>query len=199
MSPQTFILIGRSGCGKGTQGELLAKYIKEQDEEKRNVYYVETGANFRKFFQEKSYSAKLAKEIYDRDDRQPDFIAIWMWAHLFLAELKGDEHLFADGTCRSLPEAQIFDTALKFYKRKANVIYIDVSRKWSEKHLLKRGREDDANLEKIEKRLNWFDRDVVPAVEFYSSHPDYNFLRVNGEQGIGKVHADIVEKLKIFK
>lgn len=199
MNPQTFILIGRSGCGKGTQGELLTKYIKAQDVSKKNVYYLETGANFRKFFQEKSYSAGLAREVYNRDDRQPDFLAIWMWAHLFLADLKGDEHIFADGTCRSLPEAHIFDNALKFYKRKANVVFIDVSRKWSEKHLLKRGREDDANLQKIERRLNWFDRDVMPAVEFYRNHHDYNFIQVNGEQGIEKVHADIVEKLKIFE
>ena len=28
--PQTFIFVGRSGSGKGTQIELLQKYIKEQ-------------------------------------------------------------------------------------------------------------------------------------------------------------------------
>lgn len=199
MNPQTFILIGRSGCGKGTQGGLLAEHIKIQDEAKRNIYYLETGANFREFFKEKNYSAELAKEVYERDDRQPDFVAVWMWAHLFLKDLKGDEHLFADGTCRSLPEAQIFDTALKFYKRKANVIYIDVSRKWSEGHLLKRGREDDANIQKIEKRLNWFDKDTLPAVEYFSTHPDYNFVKVSGERPIPEVHAEIVEKIKVFE
>lgn len=199
MIPQTFILIGRSGCGKGTQGELLAKHLKSIDKEKREIYYLETGANFREFFKEKSYSAKLAKNVYEKDERQPDFIAVWMWAHQFLKDLKEDEHLFADGTCRSLPEAEIFDTALKFYNRKANVIYIDVSRKWSENHLLKRGREDDATLGKIERRLNWFDRDTMKAIDYYSTHPDYNFVKVSGEQSIEKVHADIVEKIRIFE
>jgi len=123
----------------------------------------------------------------------------WMWAHQFLKDLKGSEHLFADGTCRSLPEAQIFDTALKFYDRKANVIYINVSREWSKNHLLKRGREDDVTQEKIEGRLNWFDRDTMPAVDFYRDHKDYNFIEVSGERPIETVHADIVEKIKIFE
>ena len=199
MISQTFILIGRSGCGKGTQGQLLAEHLKKQDKDGREVYYLETGANFREFFKEKNYSAELARKIYEHDERQPDFIAVWMWAHLFLRDLKGEEHLFADGTCRSLPEAQIFDTALKFYGRKANVIYIDVSRKWSEGHLLKRGREDDTNLKKIEGRLNWFDSDTMPAVEFFRNHPDYNFVEVSGERPIEVVHADIVEKIKVFE
>lgn len=191
--------MGRSGCGKGTQGKLLDEYLRTKDESGRNVYYLETGANFRKFFTGENYSVELAKKIYERDERQPDFIAIWMWADFFLKDLTGEEHVISDGTCRSLPEAAVFDNMLKFYGKKANVIYIDVSRKWSENHLLKRGREDDARLDKIDKRLDWFDRDVMPAINFFGEHPDYNFIKVNGEQSIEKVHADIVEKIRFFE
>jgi len=204
MPTQTFILIGRSGCGKGTQGKLIEEYLKTQDKvggakkAGRPVYYLETGARFREFFKEESYSSSLAREIYDRDDRQPDFLAIWMWSHLLLKDLTEGEHLIADGTCRSLPEAQVFDGALKFYKRKANIVYIDVGREWSEKRLLARGRADDASLAKITKRLDWFDRDVMPAIEYYKNNSDYNFVAVNGEQPIETVHADIVEKIKVL-
>ena len=31
MNKKTIILIGRSGSGKGTQGELIQKYLKEND------------------------------------------------------------------------------------------------------------------------------------------------------------------------
>src|SRR4051812_13328117 len=102
MSPQTFILIGRSGCGKGTQAKLLQEHIEKHDESKRSIYYLETGSNFREFFKGKTYSNQLAREIYEKDDRQPDFLAIWMWSNFFIKDLKGDEHLISDGTSRSL-------------------------------------------------------------------------------------------------
>ena len=77
MELQTFIFIGRSGCGKGTQVELLQEYIKKQDH-KRYAFYIETGARFRQFIKEHSLSSRLAAEIYKTGNRQPDFIAVWM-------------------------------------------------------------------------------------------------------------------------
>ena len=55
MKLQTFIFIGRSGCGKGTQVALLQKYIKTQDY-KRPILYIETGERFRQFIKEPSLS-----------------------------------------------------------------------------------------------------------------------------------------------
>lgn len=192
---QTFIFIGRSGCGKGTQAELIQKMLKEESP-KTPIYYLESGARFREFIQKESYSSKLSKEIYEADLRQPDFLAVWNWAHLFVDALTGNEHLVIDGTPRSLAEAKVLDTAMKFYQRsKPYVIHINVSRKWSEERLLARGRMDDATLQKIDQRLNWFDSDVMPAVDYYRSSGDYKFLEINGEQSIEKVFADIKAKL----
>lgn len=198
MSPQTFIMIGSSGSGKGTQGKLIAEYFRSKDSG-RELYYLETGEKFREFIKGQKYSNQLARRIYDDDGRQPDFLAIWMWSNLFISDIKGDEHLIADGVCRSLPEAEVFHTALNFYGRKANVVYLNVSREWSQKMLLARGRFDDANLDKIHKRLDWFDKDVMPAVEYYRSHPDYNFIEIIGERPIEEVSAEIIEKIKIFE
>lgn len=192
---QTFIFIGRSGCGKGTQADLIQKMLKGDNPE-TPIYYLESGARFREFIQNGTYSSNLSKEIYESDRRQPDFLAVWNWSHLFVDALTGKEHLVIDGTPRSLPEAKILDTAMKFYKReKPYVIHINVSRKWSEEKLLARGRKDDATLQKIDQRLNWFDSDVSPALEYYRSRPDYQFIEVNGEQAIEKVFADIKAKL----
>lgn len=63
MELQTFIFIGRSGCGKGTQVALLQEYIKKQDQ-KRYIFYIETGERFRQFIKEHSLSSRLAAEIY---------------------------------------------------------------------------------------------------------------------------------------
>ena len=195
MPPQTFIFIGRSGCGKGTQAELLQKVLKGKDPN-NEISYIETGANFREFIKGENYSNKLSNEVYKKGDRQPDFLAIWMWGHVLIEKLKGNEHLFLDGITRSLPEATAFTTALEFYDRKATVVHLNVSREWSKERLTSRGRSDDKSLAEIEKRLNWFDRDSTPAIGYFKVNDHYELLAINGEQTIEQVHKDIVDKLK---
>lgn len=189
----TIIFIGRSGCGKGTQAELFKKYIEEKDPHKRKVLYIETGAHFREFIKGPSFSSKLSEEVYSKDERQPDFLACYMWSTMLVEELDSDMHLMFDGAPRSRAEAALLTTAFEFYKReKPTIIYIDVSRKWSEERLLARGRQDDKTAEKIHRRLDWFDHDTQPAVEYFRDNPFYNFIDVNGEQTIEEVHQEIV-------
>lgn len=197
MNPQTFILIGRSGCGKGTQAKLLETYL-ENAGSTHPVFYYESGALFREFISKENYSSKISKELYTLGSRQPTFLAIKMWASFFVEHLTGNEHFIIDGTPRSLLEAQALDTALNFYGRKANVIYLDVTRAWSEKHLLARGRADDTNKKNIEVRLNWFDTDVVPAIDYYKTNSPHNFMHIHSEQPIELVHEDIVKRIKLF-
>lgn len=194
MNPQTFIFIGRSGCGKGTQAELLQKYVKEKDPA-GEIFYLETGANFREFIKGSSYSSQLADRVYQTGDRQPDFLAIWMWSHVMVDSFRGTEHLFVDGTPRSLAEAMALTTAMNFYERKPVVVYLNVSRTWSEQRLLARHRADDVSADMVKKRLDWFEHDVMPAIEYFNVNDLYRLLEVNGEQSIEQVHADIVAKL----
>jgi len=192
---QTVIFIGRSGCGKGTQADLLRERIVRFDPDKRQILYVETGEHFRRFIRGQSYSSKLSYRAYESDDRQPDFLACYMWAKILLEELEENMHLIFDGAPRALPEAQVLTSALQFYMReKPTVIHLNVSREWSEKHLLARGRTDDVNISKIDKRLNWFEKDVAPAIEYFRDNPYYRYFEINGEQPIEKVHAEIIAK-----
>ncbi|MEN9649242.1 MAG: hypothetical protein RL094_209 [Candidatus Parcubacteria bacterium] len=198
MTPKTFILIGRSGSGKGTQAKLLREALASKETEGRNIYYVETGARFREFIQGESYSSSLAAEINKIGARQPDFLAVWNWAHYLVHDMTGEEHLMFDGTPRSYGEAVIIDGALKFYKReKPIVVYLNVSREWSRKHLLARGRMDDKTEDEVDRRLNWFDTDVMPAVEYFKKHPEYQFVDVHGEQSIEEVHQEIIKAVNL--
>ncbi len=191
----TVIFIGRSGCGKGTQAELLRERISKHDLEKRQILYIETGDKFRKFTRGKTFSSRLSRNIYDRDARQPDFLACMMWGGVLLDELDENMHLVFDGVARSISEAQMLTTALWFYKReKPVVIYINVGRKWSEQRLLHRGRADDVNLGRIDKRLDWFDKDVIPAIEYFKRDPFFRVIEVNGEQSVEAVHAELISK-----
>ena len=195
MKSQAFIFIGRSGSGKGTQVELLKPFLEKTG---LPVLYIETGDMFRKFIKGDSYSSKLSKVVYESDSRQPDFLASYMWATFLVRDFTGQSHIIIDGAPRSENEARLLETALKFYCfEKAHIINLEVSRSWSEKHLLARGRSDDANLAKIDLRLNWFDSDVIPAIEYFKG-TDHNVVTVNGEQTVEEVHADILKALSPY-
>ena len=55
----------------------------------------------------------------------------------------------------------------------------------------KENRADD-NAESINRRLDWYDRDVKPAIEMYRRDRDYDFIEINGEQTVESVHRDII-------
>ncbi|MFA6397389.1 MAG: nucleoside monophosphate kinase [Candidatus Paceibacterota bacterium] len=198
MKPKTFIFIGRSGCGKGTQIELLEEYIRNNDEEERNILRVETGKRFREFTKGEKYSNKLAADIAKDAGLQPDFLAVNFWSNFLINEYNGEQHLFIDGTPRSVLEAKTWTTAIKFYKiENPVVIYLDVSHGWAEDRLEGRGRTDDIKKEHIERRLNWFDTDVLPTIEYFMINPLYKFFRINGQQPVEEVHQAIIEKISL--
>ncbi len=194
---QTVIFIGRSGAGKGVQSANLQKFLKEKYPETPTLY-IETGAHFREFVKNEGYTWERARAVNHAGGRQPEFLAVWVWAGLFIGELKGNEHIVFDGTPRSLGEAQMLSTALPFYERKnPAVIYLNVSREWAEARLQGRGRTDDLNPEVVNKRLSWYENDVVPAINYYRDNSDYRFLDINGEQTPAEVFQDIITALNL--
>lgn len=196
MTPKTFLFIGRSGAGKGTQAKLLADYLNTL-EGNIPVYYLETGAHFREFIKGDSYTSKCSKDMYDKAERQPDFLAIWNWGDLLVKHFTDSMHLIMDGMPRSLTEAEILRTALDFYKiKELNVVYVSVSPEWSKDKLMKRHRFDDKSEVEIDRKISWFNRDVLPAIEYFKKDPYYNYIEVNGEQAIEDVHKEILSKIQ---
>ena len=196
IKPQALIFVGRSGCGKGTQAELVCEYLKEIDS-KRDQLYIQTGAEFREFIKGNSYTQKLSKEAYDIGGLQPEFLAASMWLNVLVKRYKGDEHLIFDGTPRKYHEAGTLDSVFKFYGfGKPYVINVNISGVESKRRLLARKRIDDTENE-IKKRLEWYETDVVPAINFYRDNSNYHFLEVDGERPIEEVHEDILSRLKI--
>ncbi|MFC1623607.1 nucleoside monophosphate kinase [Patescibacteria group bacterium] len=196
MEQKTYIFIGRSGCGKGTQIELLSEKLKEKNSE-IGINYISTGKDLREFWEGDDYTHKLSKEIVDEGGLQPEFLVVYLWGQDLVRDMKGNEHLILDGTPRRLNEAEVLDSAIRFYQREnPTVVYLNVSREWSTERLLGRGRSDDEK-EQIEKRLDWFDRDVMPAIEYFKKEALYNFVDINGEQTVEEVHQEIMEKIKL--
>lgn len=194
MNQKTYILIGRSGCGKGTQGKLLSDHLKKIDPN-RDVLYVQSGTEFREFIKGESHTQKLSRAIMEAGDLQPEFLAIYMWVNFLVNNFKGSENVIIDGTPRKYHEAGVLHSIFDFYNlEKPTVIHLAVSKNWSVDHLLKRGRFDDTR-ESIEGRLSWYETDVVPTIEYYKTAPEYRFVEINGERSIEEVHKDLIEKL----
>ena len=57
---ETFIFIGRSGCGKGTQAKLIIEHLKEKTPDIPH-FYLETGESFRKLMAEDSFTSRITK------------------------------------------------------------------------------------------------------------------------------------------
>lgn len=196
MNKQFFIIIGRSGSGKGTQADLLKEYLEKKGAEK--VIHVTTGGGFREFIEGDSYASTLAKEITNKGGLGPEFLAVWNWANIFIKNLSGNETVILDGAPRREVEVSALHSAVSFFEySKPTVIYIDVSETWAIDKLISRGREDDNESEEQKRKMEWFFNDVLPCVEIYKNDPRYNFIHVNGEQMVEEVHKQITEKLSV--
>jgi adenylate kinase len=195
IEPVVTIFIGRSGCGKGTQVELYVKKLQEINSSK--ILHVETGSLLREYVKNISYTAKMTKEVIESGGLMPESIVIGLWANYIMNNFTGNENIIFDGAPRKLLESEVLDNALKFYKiSKYKVIYMNVGREWATNRLLVRGRVDDIK-EDIDRRMEWFEKDVMPSIEFFKNNENCEFIEINGEQTIEQVHDEVVRK--VFK
>ena len=193
--PKAFIFIGRSGCGKGTQTELFINKFKEVKPDE-GIYHLESGKNFRDFIDNKTFSSELSKDVMKTGKLQPEFLAIWVWSHLLVENLEKGEHLVLDGTPRKLRETHVLETAFDFYGfGEIYVIHLDITREETKRRLAVRGRLDDINPEDVDKRLEWFDNEVSPVIDFYIDNPRYKYVHINGEQSVDEIHKEIIKKV----
>lgn len=190
------VFIGRSGCGKGTQAGLL-KNVLEKKYGSSSALYVSTGDQLRNLKDHQEfYTARLVDEkVFNAGGKAPGALGIWAWTEEFIHGITENNHVIVDGAPRTAAEAQIMDEMFDFYGRK-NIfhIYLSTSAEWVFERMMARGRFDD-NPDNIKNRMAYYEKYVVPAIEYYKNDSKHKFIEVNGEQSIEKVHADIVSAL----
>jgi len=191
--PMAFIFIGRSGGGKGTQVELFKNELSKKDGKK--ILHVESGSLLREFMKGNSYTQIRLKKIIDSGGLVPESIIISLWSQYLKDNFTGNENILFDGTPRKFREAVVLDDALKFYDfEKYYIININVSREWATKRLLARQRKDDMKAA-IDKRMDWFDTEVMQSINYFRNNECCHFIEVNGEQTIDEVHNEIMSKV----
>jgi adenylate kinase len=189
----TIIIMGRSGSGKGTQINLLKEYLAQQ-QPTFNIFHFESGSHFRNFIKAEGYTSELMRGIISEGVLAPDFITEWLLSDSFVKNMtKEDQILILDGFPRTLNQAYTLDSAMDYYKRtNIKVIHIDVSENEVRRRMLERGRKDDVDIDAIENRIEWYNKNVIPTIEYFDTQEQYNVHHINGEQTIEEVHQDII-------
>ncbi len=194
-TPKTFIFVGRSGSGKGTQLELLKKYIKDNFNDSPMYLFV-MGDTLRSFAKNDGYAQEAIRSTINSGKLVPVFISGSMFVTSLLNNLHPNDNLFIDGIPRSVSQSQMIISIMDFYKRTNNfLIDIDVSEQEVEKRMLLRQRPDDTE-DAIAGRLRFYEENVSPAILFLKENSNFKYFKINGERSIEEIHIDIVAKLK---
>jgi adenylate kinase family enzyme len=194
--PLNFVFFGIAGSGKGTQVEMLQKYLKEKGIGD-DVVYAYPGNEFRKMSENNPYTGEIIKNIIGNGSLVPNFITDSVFLNILTSSLKENSTLIVDGYPRSLEQSITLEKAMKFYQRE-NVcfIYIEVSRDEAMKRMKIRSRSDDTD-EGIAKRFDEYVNNVYPAMNYFEGKSGYFINKINGEQSIEEVHAEIISALGI--
>lgn len=193
---KAYILIGNSGCGKGTQAKLLMQTLVQK--KGMPPFYVETGAHFRELIQKDgiNHTATLTHRLIEQGKLPPSFLGVHMWSELLVDNYAGQD-VIIDGAPRVLDEVPLLLGAADFYGWDLHVVYISVRDEWAHARMVGRGRDDDKREHDVWGRIQWFYESVVPAIDFLHNSPLVTFHTVQGEQTPDQVHTDICHALQL--
>ena len=190
MSYRTILLFGAPGSGKGTQGKILGTVP--------NFFHCACGDVFRSL-KTNSTIGETFLEYSSRGQLVPDEPTIQLWREFINASTKtgrfqpDQDTLVLDGIPRNEAQAEILKETLNvvaiFYLRCAHV---DQLTERLQKRALKENRLDDANIDVIRTRLETYERESKPVLDYYGEkvlHP------INADQQPAKVLFDILSVL----
>jgi adenylate kinase len=194
--PQTFIFIGRSGSGKGTQIELIKKYLSTEAIPFKSIVM---GDIFRSFFKESGYVKDIARDVSMKQGKfQPDFLTNALFVRSAIDILDEESILIFDGYPRTIEQLKLSKDLLDYVKREeAIVVNIEVSRESVKNRMISRGRGDD-NEGAIESRLNEYDKFIIPMIEEIKSDSFFKYIEIKGEGKIDEIHIDIINNIKSY-
>ena len=199
--PVNVIFIGRSGCGKGTQADLLKKYLEKRDGEGR-VFYIYTGEGLRELTKRKELlTARLVDEkVMKAGAKAPDFVAVWVWSGKFVEGMDEKRHIMLDGSPRTVIEAKLLDEAFNFYERNSVFpIWLDVGAEEVFFRMKSRGRADDTESQ-IKNRLAYYEEYVVPAINYYEKESANKLIHIDGNvRDPALIHKNILAALGLEK
>lgn len=179
----TISLLGRSGCGKGTQAEFIMRRLG------KSMHRIESGGVLRSLLRSHNATTDRTHTILEEGKLFPSWFVWFAWLKQFIERGCASRHLLFDGTPRMLKEAKLLDEVIRWHGRPLLVcVYLEVSRREAMRRLLARGRADDTP-HAIRNRMSFFDQEVIKTIRYFRSHG--RLIRIDGEQKPGAIAADI--------
>lgn len=186
----TIMLLGRSGCGKGTQSRTILERLK-----KGGVVHMETGRYLRELLaRHENVTIDIGKKLMGRGR----FFPYWLVDYLLVKEVveKGiaNRHWVFDGFPRHMKQVWFVEDIIAWHKRiPALCIYIKLSEKEATKRLLGRNRRDD-KPQLIKNRMKFFQEDVLPVISYYRKQN--RLIEIDGSKNANEVFAAVDNALK---
>ncbi|MDX1953610.1 MAG: nucleoside monophosphate kinase [Verrucomicrobiota bacterium] len=162
---KTIILFGAPGSGKGTQGKILGSIP--------NFYHCACGDIFRNLTIEHELG-QIFVEYSSRGELVPDEVTIRLWRESIRATQQTNrfnpakDTLVLDGIPRNPTQAEILTDTLDVLAV-FNLTCSDLSKMVErlQRRALRENRLDDANLQVIRARLDVYERETRPVLDFY--------------------------------
>lgn len=196
MEPITVAFFGISGSGKGTQAELLEKYLKEKDAA-RGIVRPEMGNLLRSFMQSGTSLSQKTGDIVSAGGLVPSFMPIYLLTGMLNEHFDGTQHLILDGTCRRPDQSRAADDMMRLWGRTSlHVLSLELTPESAKQRLIARGRADDAKDEAIANRFAWYKEHVVPAMDELEKC-GWTVHRIDGEPDVDTIHKNILSVLQL--
>ena len=165
MKYRTILLFGAPGAGKGTQGKILGNIP--------NYYHCACGEVFRNLTIDNELGRIFVK-YSSKGKLVPDKYTVQLWrqnieAQTNMAQFHPErDTLILDGIPRTRRQAEMLADALDVIAV-FNFTCPDISKlvERLQRRALRDNRLDDANLETIEHRLNVYDKETRPVLDYY--------------------------------
>src|SRR5690606_14208825 len=191
-SSMRLVLLGAPGSGKGTQATRLKEYLQ--------VPHISTGDLLRAEVAAGSALGLQAKEVMARGELVSDDILLGMLRERFSREDTRPGFIL-DGYPRNLAQAAALDELLGSLGQKFDAaVQLTVDNEQIIERLAGRakaeGRADD-NPESVRKRLEVYDAQTAPVIEFYRPHGQLTV--VDGVGSLDEVFNRIVEAISPAK
>ncbi len=181
MKTNTIFFVGKPGCGKGTQAELLAKAT--------GWPVVSSGHEFRALAAEDTLLGRKVKAENDAGILQPYWFAMYLYLKA-LFNLPEEGGVIFDGFNRKMPEAELVTNSLVWLKRPFTVIYVKVSDDSVHRRLELRkevsGRADD---NAVDERLKEYYAHTEAVIELFRNSGV--LIEIDGEQTPEEIAVNI--------
>ena len=190
MKLKTVLLFGAPGCGKGTQGKALGTLP--------GYYHCSCGEVFRSLRLDSELGQVFVK-YSSQGQLVPDEPTVQLWRQFIDNSQRADKYrpdrdtLLLDGIPRNVRQAELLRDTLDV-RVVIHLVCADAARliERLQRRALRENRLDDAQVDVIRDRLDTYEKDTRPVLEFYGAD---RLREVDGTQKPEAVLRDVLGTL----